>query len=241
MSACCQPDHAGHSHGPTGLVAGTPEFFRYRKILWAAFIINAAMFGVEAGAALQADSLALLADSIDFLGDAANYLVSLAVLGASLAWRARTAMLKGLFMLSFGAYIAVKAVMNFYSGVIPDAMTMGVVGSLALVANLSVAIMLYRFRQGDANMRSVWLCTRNDSLSNIAVMVAALGVFGTASGWPDLLVAAVMAGLALTSGVSVVRQAARELSGGASDTTSVDGVDKAEPIKTANSIGDHPG
>lgn len=205
MSASCQ-----HDSNP-GLVPGTAEFARYRKVLWTAFIINALMFGIEVTAGLTADSLALLADSIDFLGDAANYLVSVAVLGASLAWRARAAMLKGCFMVGFGLAIGWQAIVNFQTGVVPGAATMGVVGTIALLANLSVAFLLFRFRNGDANMRSVWLCTRNDLLSNIAVLAAAIGVFGTASGLPDLAVASVMASLAITSGTVIIRQAGGEL------------------------------
>ena len=91
---------------------------------------------------------------------------------------------------------------------------MGVVGALALAANLGVAWLLYAFREGDANMRSVWLCTRNDAIGNVAVLLAALGVFGTGTRWPDLLVAAVMAGLALAAGLSVIRQARQELVAG---------------------------
>ena len=198
-------------HSDAGPQPGSPAYERYRKILWVAFVINLAMFVIEVIAAVQSDSLSLLADSIDFLGDSANYLLSLAVLGASLLWRARAAMLKGVFMLSFGIYITIKAILNLQSGVVPEAVTMGAIGMLALIANLSVAALLFSFREGDSNMRSVWLCTRNDSIGNIAVIVAALGVFGTGSGLPDLIVAAIMATLALTASRSVMQQATREL------------------------------
>jgi len=198
-------------HSDAGPQPGSPAYDRYRKILWAAFVINLAMFVVEVIAAFRSDSLSLLADSIDFLGDSANYLLSLAVLGASLLWRARAAMLKGMFMLGFGVYITIKAVLNLQAGVVPEAITMGVIGTLALLANLSVAALLFGFRDGDSNMRSVWLCTRNDSIGNVAVMVAALGVFGTGSGLPDLIVAAIMATLALTASRSVIKQASSEL------------------------------
>ena len=198
-------------HADTGPQPGSPAYLRYRKVLWAAFAINLAMFLVELIAAVHSDSLSLLADSIDFLGDSANYLLSLAVLGAGLLWRARAAMVKGMFMLAFGVYITVKAILNLQAGVVPEAITMGAIGSLALIANLSVAVLLFSFRDGDSNMRSVWLCTRNDAIGNIAVMAAALAVFGTGSGLPDLIVAGIMAALAITASYSVIKQARGEL------------------------------
>ncbi|MGH1361479.1 MAG: cation transporter [Burkholderiaceae bacterium] len=183
----------------------------YRRALWFAFVVNAAMFVVEIIGALQADALSLLADAIDFFGDSANYLVSLLVLGASIKWRARTALLKGCFMAGFGLFILFRVAINWRLGTVPEATTMGVIGLIALAANLLVTAVLFRFRQGDANMRAVWLCTRNDSLSNIAVVLAAIGVFGTGTNWPDLLVAAIMAGLALSSARTVINQALAEL------------------------------
>ena len=206
MSAHCHHD----SHGPGDLNANNP---RYRRILWWALIINAAMFAIEIAAGVQSGSVSLLADAIDFLGDAANYGVSLMVLGMTLAWRARAALLKGASMLLFGLFVAGRALWAVAYGTPPEAITMGLVGLLALAANVGVAIALYAFRDGDANMRSVWLCTRNDALGNLAVMGAALGVFGTGSAWPDLAVAAIMAGLAITGGISVLRHAGRELKG----------------------------
>ncbi|RXR25196.1 cation transporter [Sphingobium fluviale] len=184
---------------------------RWRRILWIALIVNAAMFVVEMVAGAAADSRALQADALDFLGDAANYAVSLAVVGAALAWRARAALLKSLFMLGFAAWVFGSAILAFVNGTTPDAMTMGAIGALALSANVSVTVLLYRYRTGDANMRSVWICSRNDAIGNVAVMLAALGVFGTGSAWPDLIVATIMAGLALTGGAQVLRQALGEL------------------------------
>ncbi len=184
---------------------------RYRRILWIALTINAAMFLVEIGAGYQSGSLSLMADAIDFAGDALNYGVSLAVLGAALAWRARAAFVKAVSMVLFGLFLLGQAVWQLWAGSTPDASTMGMVGMLALIANVSVAWMLYAYREGDANMRSVWLCSRNDALGNLAVMAAALGVFGTGRAWPDLVVAAIMATLALHSGVSVLRQSRTEL------------------------------
>ncbi len=184
---------------------------RYRKILWAALVVNLGMFGVEVIAGVRADSVSLLADSLDFLGDAANYGISLLVLGMSLTLRAKASLFKALSMLAFGVGVLIAAIWHLLSGQVPDAPTMGWVGSLALLANVGVAALLYTYREGDSNMRSVWLCSRNDALGNIAVLFAALGVFGTGSAWPDLLVASIMAGLAVTSSYQVMRHARQEL------------------------------
>ena len=202
MSAEC-----GHSHNNNN--ADSP---RYRRILWAALIINLAMFGIEIGAGFRSGSTSLLADAIDFFGDAANYGVSLAVLSAGVVLRARAALLKGACMMAFGLFVLGRAAWMYHLGGTPEALTMGGIGLLALVANVTVAAMLYAYRTGDANMRSVWLCSRNDAIGNIAVMLAALGVVGTGSAWPDLLVACGMALLALIGGWSVIKQARSEMS-----------------------------
>lgn len=204
MSASC------HDHGccPSGAPAASP---RYRRVLWIALIVNAAMFGVEIVGGLAAGSVSLLADAVDFFGDAANYAVSLLVLGMALSWRARAALLKGLSMGLFGLFIIGKTAWTLASGGVPEPLTMGLIGLLALAANLGVAALLYAWREGDANMRSVWLCTRNDAIGNLAVMAAALGVFGSGAAWPDLVVAAVMALLALSAAHSVIRQSLAEL------------------------------
>jgi len=169
------------------------------------------MFVVEIFGAVSAQALSLLADAIDFFGDAGNYLVTLLVLSASGTRRASAALLKGAVMAGFGFFICIQIVIHLQTGTVPEALTMGLIGILALIANLGVAAALFRYRQGDANMRSVWLCSRNDALSNIAVVLAALGVFGTQSAWPDLAVAGLMAALALSSAWSVIRQALTEL------------------------------
>ena len=200
--------HCDHHHHDDQKSASHP---RYRKILWLALVINLAMFGVEIGAGLSSGSVSLLADAIDFFGDAANYGVTLAVLAMGPLWRGRAALLKGGSMLAFGAIVLGKTGWTFAYGGPPEAITMGAVGLAGLLANVAVALMLYAWREGDANMRSVWLCSRNDALGNIAVMLAALGVLGTHSAWPDLTVAAGMALLALSSGWSVLRQAWGEL------------------------------
>jgi Co/Zn/Cd efflux system component len=203
MSAhCCHPEpETRDSAPPPG----------YLRVLWIALIVNALMFGVEIAAGLASASVSLLADSIDFLGDAANYGLSIAVLGLGFAWRSRAALVKAASMLAFGVLVMAKAGWSLSTGVVPEPLTMGVVGTVALAANVGVAVMLYAFRDGDANMRSVWLCTRNDAIGNLAVILAALGVFGTGSAWPDLGVALVMASLAITAGWTVMRQARREL------------------------------
>ena len=191
---------------------------RYRQILWIALVVNFTMFLVEIGAGVQAGSLSLLADAVDFAGDALNYAVSLAVLASALAWRARAAVFKAATMIGFGLYVLGSAVWSVWNGELPQAVTMGAVALLALAANVAVAWMLYAFREGDANMRSVWLCSRNDAIGNVAVLLAALGVFGTGSAWPDLLVASLMATLALHGGWTVLRQARNEL-----DTNAAEG------------------
>lgn len=208
MSAhCCHHDHA--DHGPNA--APSPTDPRWRRALWIALVVNATMFVVELAAGWASGSVSLLADAVDFAGDAANYGLSLAVLGMAAAWQSRAALVKGLSMALYGAFVLSKAAWLLKSGATPEPFTMGVVGTLALVANASVAALLYTWRTGNANMRSVWLCTRNDALGNLAVIAAAFGVFGTGTAWPDLLVAAVMASLAIAGGWSVVRQARGEL------------------------------
>jgi Co/Zn/Cd efflux system component len=184
---------------------------RYRTVLWVALLLNALMFGVELGASWASGSVSLLADSIDFFGDAGNYAISLAVLGMAMSMRSRAAVFKAACMGAFGVFVLGKALWNLQLGMPPEPATMGAVGLAALAVNAGVAWMLYRFRAGDANMRSVWICSRNDALGNIAVMLAALGVFGTGSPWPDLLVAAGMGLLALTGSWTVLRHARSEL------------------------------
>jgi Co/Zn/Cd efflux system component len=183
----------------------------FRKALWIALWVNLAMFLVEGFASLQSGSVSLMADAIDFFGDSANYLLSLSVLSMGMLWRGRAAMVKGITMTVFGIAVLGRAIWVMQSGIAPEPMTMGAVGFLALVANMSVAVMLFKFREGDSDMRSVWLCSRNDAIGNVAVMVAALGVFGTGTAWPDLAVASVMGGLAITAGISVVRHARKDI------------------------------
>lgn len=187
---------------------------KYRRVLWIALVINAAMFGIEIKGGLSAASVALLADALDFFGDAANYGVSLLVLGLAPVWRSRTALVKGMTMGAYGMFVLGAAIWNLLNGTVPAAVTMGLIGALALIANLIVAVLLYAYRNGDADMQSVWLCTRNDAIGNLAVMLAAFGVFGTGAGWPDIVVAMTMGTLGLSAAYTVIRQARRELGSG---------------------------
>lgn len=183
----------------------------YRRALWIALVINALMFGVELAGGWSADSVSLLADAVDFLGDAGNYALSLFVLGLAAVWRSRLAYFKGVTMALYGVLVIGKAGWSAAFGSMPEPATMGAVGLLALIANGTVGLLLYAFRNGDANMRSVWLCTRNDAIGNLVVMLAALGVFGTGRNWPDLMVAFIMALLALGAARTIIGQARREL------------------------------
>ena len=183
----------------------------WRRALWIALMVNAAMFAVELAAGELADSRSLQADAIDFFSDAANYAISLGVAGLALAWRARAALFKGISLFALGLFVAVSTLLAAVQGSAPHAPTMGMIGVAALIANLSVAGLLYRWRDGDSNMRSVWICTRNDVIANLAVLGAALGVFGSGTRWPDLAVAAIMAALSLTGGWKIIRLAQGEL------------------------------
>jgi cation diffusion facilitator family transporter len=187
---------------------------RWRAILWIALLANAAMFVVEIIAGVAADSRALQADALDFFADAANYAISLGVAGMALASRAKAALLKAATMLAFGLWVVGSAIYGLIGGSNPEPQAMGMIGALALFVNVIVAVMLFRYREGDANMRSAWICSRNDALGNIAVLGAALGVFGTGQAWPDLLVASVMAALALWGAAEIFRQARYELAHG---------------------------
>lgn len=184
----------------------------YRRVLWAVLAINAAMFAIEVAAGLVAGSASLQADALDFLGDAGNYAISLFVVGMALRYRAMAAFAKGATMGVFGLWVLSVAAWHVWHGTLPHAFTMGAVGVAALVANAVSFGLLWANRGGDANMRSAWICTRNDVLDNLAVLIAALGVLGTGTGWPDVIVAAIMAGLALQGAWVVLNQSRAELS-----------------------------
>ena len=203
--ACCHDAHC----------ARTPKLNSpgWRRALWIALAINAVFFLAEIIAGAAAGSTALQADALDFFGDAANYAISLGVAGMALVWRARAALAKGGTLVVFALAVLASTAWHALHGTLPRAEVMGVVGAAALLANGGVALMLYRFRGGDANMRSVWICSRNDALGNLAVLLAALGVFGTGTLWPDVIVAAIMGGLGLSGGWQIVTQARGELCG----------------------------
>lgn len=205
MAGCCEHNSCASSAGPKV----DPV---WRRALWIALIVNGGMFAAEITAGFAASSSALQADALDFFADAANYAISLGVAGMGLAVRSRAALFKGLTLLLLGAWVVGSAAWRAATGgAVPEADVMGIVGFIALLANAGVALMLFRFRRGDADMRSVWICSRNDAIGNVAVMLAALGVFGTGTLWPDVIVAAIMAGLAITGGWSIVRQALSEM------------------------------
>jgi Co/Zn/Cd efflux system component len=181
----------------------------YRRVLFTVLAINAVMFGVEVIAGVAAGSASLQADALDFLADAANYAISLLVVGMALRFRACAALAKGLTMGLFGLWVISTVFWHAVHGTLPSAFTMGTVGVAALLANAASFGLLWAYRQGD--MRSAWICTRNDVLGNLAVLLAALGVFGTGTGWPDIIVATIMAGLAIQGAILVIRQAVGEL------------------------------
>jgi Co/Zn/Cd efflux system component len=182
----------------------------YRRVLMIVIVLNASMFLVEIISGLAAQSMALKADAMDFLGDTLTYSLSLLVIGRSLAWRTRAALLKGISLAAGGAIVLALALWRAAAGGSPDAHVMGVVGALALATNIAAALLLLRFRNGDANVRSVWLCSRNDAIGNVAVMGAAAAVLASGSRWPDLMVAAAMASLFLHSAIRIIRQALSE-------------------------------
>jgi Co/Zn/Cd efflux system component len=201
---CCTPP-------PLDLDPHRGNAAAYSRILWGVLAINAVMFLVEIGAGLAAGSASLQADALDFLGDAANYAISLIVVGMALRYRASAALAKGATMGLFGLWVVGTVIWHSVHGTLPGAFTMGAVGFAALAANAASFGLLWAYRGGDANMRSAWICTRNDVLGNLAVLLAALGVFGTGTGWPDVIVAAIMAVLALQGATTVVQQSLKEL------------------------------
>jgi Co/Zn/Cd efflux system component len=217
MSAgCC--DHNATFEGLS------PE---YKRRLWAVIVINAVMFAVEMTAGQMARSQALQADALDFFADAVTYGISLAVIGASLKVRTLAAAAKGISLFVMGLFVFGSTLYRvFYVGV-PEAPVMGLIGFLALLANLASVLLLVRYKDGDANVRSVWLCSRNDAIGNVIVMIAALGVWGTATAWPDLAVAGVMAGLFLTSSVQILKQSHAEWRAGGTINPDLDPHDHA--------------
>ena len=200
MARCC-----GHDAKFEGLSAD------YKRRLWLVIALNAIMFVVEMTAGHVAKSQALQADALDFLGDSLTYGISLAVIGASIQVRTNAALAKSISLLLMGLWVFGSTVYRvFYVGV-PEAQIMGIIGFLALLTNLASVLLLVRYKDGDANVRSVWLCSRNDAIGNVAVMFAALGVWGTSSGWPDLVVATIYACLVFTTAFDINFHAAAKL------------------------------
>jgi Co/Zn/Cd efflux system component len=179
----------------------------YRSRLWTVIAINASMFAVEMGAGVLAGSQALQADALDFLGDTLTYGLSLAVIGLSLRVRATAAIFKGITLGLMGLWVLGSTVWHALVLGIPRAEVMGLIGFLALAANMTSVLILLKYKDGDANVRSVWLCSRNDAIGNIAVMLAALGVWSSGSAWPDVIVASILAFLFLQSATTILRQA----------------------------------
>ena len=201
-----------HDHDEVAVFDGMSD--DYRRRLLAVIAINAAMFLVEMIAGSLSGSQALKADALDFFADSLTYGASLAVIGMALRTRSLVALAKGASLFLMGAWVIGTTVWRVFFTVVPEAPVMGAVGVLALIANVASVVILMRYKDGDANIRSVWLCSRNDAIGNVAVMVAALGVWGTATGWPDVIVAAIMGGLFFTSSVGILRQAWAEYSHG---------------------------
>jgi Co/Zn/Cd efflux system component len=183
-------------------------------VLWLVIAINGGMFLTETAAGWLAGSVAVQADALDFLGDSLTYGISLLVIGRPARWRASAALFKGFSLGAMGLWVLGYTSYRVLVLGVPDAAVMGAIGFLALAANVGSALLLFRFREGDANVRSVWLCSRNDAIGNVAVMIAAIAVWATATKWPDLIVAAAMAGLFLTSSVKILKQALAELRSG---------------------------
>lgn len=185
---------------------------RFRRVLWVALAANAIMFVVEGVASAIGDSMSLQADALDFFGDSANYAISLFVAGSALATRARASLIKGATMAAFGLWVLGSAGYRAMAGSEPEPAVMSGIGVLALTVNVAVAALLFSYRRGDSNKTSIWLCSRNDAIANLAVIAAAGGVLATGSRWPDLAVAAGIAGLNLGSAIHVTRLARSELS-----------------------------
>ncbi len=205
MSCCSQ----GYCSGPES----KPPDRSYRRVLWAALAINTTLFLAEIAAGLAAGSASLQADALDFLADAANYGISLFVVGMTPRYRAAAALAKGGTMGLFGLWVLGMTFWHAWFGTLPEAAVMGVVGVIALIANGVCFTLLWATRNGDSNMRAVLVCSRNDVIGNLAVLLAAFGVFGTGTGWPDMAVAAIMACLALQGAWQVIRLAAVEIRG----------------------------
>ncbi|MES9944742.1 MAG: cation transporter [Candidatus Thiodiazotropha sp.] len=183
----------------------------YKRILWLVIAINATMFIVEIGASLVSNSMALRADALDFLGDSLTYAITLLAIGHSMRWRAAAAMFKGVTLVCMGLWVLGSTFYRVLVLGVPNEIIMGSVALMAFSANMISVLLLLKYRDGDANVRSVWLCSRNDAIGNLAVLGAAGLVFISQSHWPDLLVAFLMSLLFLHSASLIIRQARHEL------------------------------
>lgn len=191
----------------------------YRRVLWIVIAINATMFVVEMVAGQLAGSQALQADALDFLGDSVTYAISLLVIGMPLIWRARAALFKGISLGLIGIWVLGSTLYHVLILGVPQAEIMGAIGMLAFTANMASVLLLVKYRDGDANVRSVWLCSRNDAIGNLAVVLAASGVWATSTAWPDLIVAGIMASLFLWSAIQIITQGIAELRSCGDDAT----------------------
>lgn len=188
-----------------------PDNHGFRRVLWISLVVNASMFAVELISGVAAGSVALMADAIDFMADAFNYGISLLVMHSALRTRAMASLVKAGMMLVLGLGVLAVTGYRAMHGITPDHATMGIVGIAAFMANLLCTVLLYRFRGGDSNHQSVWICSRNDTIGNLLVVAAAGGVFATVTRWPDLLVATFMAVLAISGAWRIIRQAREEI------------------------------
>ena len=184
---------------------------KYKKALWIVLILNLSMFFVEIVMGIKSGSTSLLSDSLDFLGDSANYLISLIVLPMALSYRAKASMVKGLTMGVFGLFILITTIYRAFYGEVPSYSEMSIVGFLALLVNVSALLILLKFRDGDSNVRSVWVCSRNDAIGNVAVILAGIAVYFFQSKYPDLIVAFILAFLALQASQEIIKRAWVEL------------------------------
>lgn len=202
MAGCCDQDHIDQN---------ALKVTSFRRALWVVLLINGVMFFAEFSSAFFAGSVALQADALDFLGDTVTYAITLMALGFSVRIRSSVALFKGLSLGLLGVWVYGQTLYYLLSGQIPSYQIMGVMGVIAFCANLFSAALLYRYRTGDSNMQSVWLCSRNDAVGNLAIIIAASGVFATGSGWPDFTVATIMATLSVTASYKIIRLAVREM------------------------------
>jgi len=198
---------AQHCCGNTEFTGLDPA---YKRILWLIIVINGTMFGVEMVAGILAQSQALQADALDFIGDTLSYSISLWAIGKAVSIRSNAALFKGFTLTLMSLWVVGSTIYRIFVMNSPEPFTMGTIAVAAFTANLISVLLLMRYKDGDANVRSVWLCSRNDAIGNLIVLVAASGVWYSNSAWPDLIVAGIMAGLFLSSAWQITTQALRE-------------------------------